>query len=271
MSKQINLNDNNWIDIVFENRNHEYGAYQIRKEYNKNSMLGVLGMFSFLGLAFGGILLFSSFKSTPPTPEIDPPLYDTILIVMPDLPPLEEEEEIVVPKETQQTNLSDVIKNTIPDIVPDNIIPDEILPPTDEELKNKTAGTTTTVGTGEEKPNDDFKENGNGAGGNKPLFTAEVMPEFPGGEDALLSYINKHAKYTDQAREYDIDGTVYVSFVVDENGEVQDTKVERGIGYGMDEMITNVINGLPKFKPAEQNDKKVKVRMLIPVKFKLIK
>ena len=95
MSKQINLNDNNWIDIVFENRNHEYGAYDIRKNYNKNSMLGVLGMFSFLGLAFGGILLFSSFKSTPPIPEVDPPLYDTIIIVMPDLPPLEEEEEIV--------------------------------------------------------------------------------------------------------------------------------------------------------------------------------
>lgn len=271
MSKQINLNDNNWIDIVFENRNHEYGAYDIRKNYNKNSMLGVLGMFSFLGLAFGGILLFSSFKSTPPIPEVDPPLYDTIIIVMPDLPPLEEEEEIVVPKETQQSNFSDVIKNTIPDIVPDDKIPDELLPPTDEQLKDKTAGTTTIIGTGDEKPKEDFNEYGTGTGGNKPLLIAEVMPEFPGGEDALLGYINKHAKYTDMAREFNVDGTVYVSFVVDENGDVRDTKVERGIGYGMDEMITNVINGLPKFKPAEQNDKKVKVRMMIPVKFKLIK
>lgn len=266
MSKQINLNDNNWIDIVFENRNHEYGAYQIRKNYNKNSLLGILGMFSFLGLAFGGIVLFSSFKSSMPEEVVVPPLYDTIYIVMPELPPLEEEK--IEPEQNDgQTNFAETIKNTIPDIVPDNTIPSELLPPTDDELKNTNSGTVTNTGSGTTIPTEVIPTQGNGTGESPILLIADEMPEFPGGEDALISYINKHSKFTDLAREYNVTGTIYVSFVVDEQGDVVGTKVERGIGYGMDEMLCSVINNLPKFKPAKQNDHAVKVRMMVPVKF----
>lgn len=99
MSKNINIYDTNWIDIVFENRNHEYGAYQIRKSQNRNAMLGIVGMFSFLGLAFGCIVLFSSFKDKYiDAPEVAMP-QDTFFILRPEMFPIEEPEIELTPQE----------------------------------------------------------------------------------------------------------------------------------------------------------------------------
>lgn len=269
MSNNINLNDNNWIDIVFENRNHEYGAYQIRKNYNKNSILGIVGMFSFLGLSFGAIVLFSSFKSAIQPDPVVPQLYDTVYIVMPELPPLEEEkvEEINPPKAEE---LSQIIRNTIPEIVPDLTVPPELLPPTNEELIGKESGTTTiTEGTGSSTL--PIENVGSGTGTVEPptLIDAQRMPEFPGGEGALLNYVKTRSHFTKMAKEYNASGTIYISFVVDEFGKVINPKIERGIGYGMDEMVINIIKDLPDFTPAMQNNRNVRVRMMLPVKFEM--
>lgn len=283
MSKNINIYDNNWIDIVFENRNHEYGAYQIRKSSNRNSILGIVGMFSFLGLAFGAILLFSSFKDKYiDTPGIPMP-QDTFFILRPEMFPMEEPEiEIIpasagaaVPEEIESIALVD------PEIVPDNTIPTELLPPTQEEMAGKTiASTTNTEGNGGEnaEPTEGAGAGGDGSGRglgsgigspNEIGFTAAIMPEYPGGEQALLNYLKSKSKFTQMARENNISGTMYVSFVVNEKGKVVMPKIERGLGFGMDEMLLNVINTLPDFSPAEQNGRKVKIRMMLPVKFEL--
>lgn len=269
MSKNINLNDNNWIDIVFENRNHEYGAYQIRKNYNRNSILGIVGMFSFLGLAFGGIVLFSSFKSAVMPDPVVPQLYDTVYIIMPELPPLEEE-KVEPSSPTVQEDIAQTIKNTIPDIVPDLKVPPELLPPTNEELIGKEFGiNTNTEGTGTSTlPSENV---GSGTGTIEPptYLGAQKMPEFPGGEDALLAYVKSRSHFTKMAREYNVSGTIYVTFVVDENGKVINPKIERGIGYGMDEMLVSVINNLPDFTPAMQDGRNVRVKMMLPVKFEM--
>jgi protein TonB len=283
MSKNTNIYDNNWIDIVFENRNHEYGAYQIRKSSNRNSILGIVGMFSFLGLAFGAILLFSSFKDKYiDAPSISMP-QDTFFILRPEMFPIEEPEiEIIpasagfaVPEEIESIALVE------PEIVVDNSIPSELLPPTQEEMAGKTiASTTNTEGTGGEnaEPTEGAGAGGDGTGTgtgtgiglpNEIGFTAAIMPEFPGGEQALLNYVKSKSKFTQTARENNISGTMYVSFVVNEKGKVVLSKIERGLGFGMDEMLLNVVNTLPDFTPAEQNGRKVKIRMMLPVKFEL--
>lgn len=283
MSKNINIYDNNWIDIVFENRNHEYGAYQIRKSSNRNSILGIVGMFSFLGLAFGAILLFSSFKDKYIDAPVIPMPQDTFFILRPEMFPIEEPEiELqpasagsAVPEEIESVALVE------PEIVPDNTIPAELLPPTQEEMVGKTiARTTNTEGNGGEnaEPTEGAGTGGDGTGTgtgseigapNEIGFTAAIMPEFPGGEQALLNYVKSKSKFTQMARENNISGTMYVSFVVNEKGKVVMPKIERGLGFGMDEMLLNVINTLPDFSPAEQNGRKVKIRMMLPVKFEL--
>lgn len=277
MSKNINIYDTNWIDIVFENRNHEYGAYQIRKSQNRNAMLGIVGMFSFLGLAFGCIVLFSSFKDKYiDAPEVAMP-QDTFFILRPEMFPIEEPEVELTPQEAPPsgTELSKSIAFVEPVIVPDDKVPSELLPPTEKELEGKTiASTTNTVGQGSENANPSEETGGAGSGpgiatGSGIGIVAEKMPVFPGGEEALLNYVKSKARFTPLAAEYKVTGTMYVSFVVDENGKVIMPKIERGLGYGMDEMLLSVVKSIPDFEPAEQNGQKVKIRMMLPVKFEL--
>jgi protein TonB len=280
MSKNINIYDNNWIDIVFENRNHEYGAYQIRKSSTRNSILSIVGMFSFLGFAFGLIVLFSSFKDKYiDTPDIPMP-QDTFFILRPEMFPIEEPEiELLPPEAAAAPATMESVALVDPTIVPDKKIGTEPPIPTQEELAGKTISTTTnTEGTGGDNVDPNANEGGEGngtAGGtgigspNEIGLIAEKMPEFPGGEIALLNYVKKHAKFTPMASENKISGTMYISFVVSETGKVIMPKIERGLGFGMDEMLINVVANLPDFTPAEQNGRKVKIKMMLPVKFEL--
>jgi protein TonB len=95
----------------------------------------------------------------------------------------------------------------------------------------------------------------------------EEMPEFPGGEEALLRYIKTHLEYPAREREEGISGTAIVSFVVDENGQVINVTAVRSSTRGFKSSSEEVVAQLPKFKPGRQSGKNVKVRMSVPIKF----
>jgi protein TonB len=95
------------------------------------------------------------------------------------------------------------------------------------------------------------------------------MPDFPGGEDALAAYLGKNIKYPKQANEAGIQGRVVLNFVVNEDGDISDIKVARGIGYGCDQEAMRVVNSMPKWKPGKQNGKAVKVSFSLPIMFQL--
>ncbi len=97
----------------------------------------------------------------------------------------------------------------------------------------------------------------------------EQMPEFPGGQDQLLDYLISNIKYPKKAEEKGIEGRVYVSFVVNEDGSVSDVKVLRGIGGGCDEEAVRVVQSMPNWKPGVQKGKPVKVAYNLPVRFAL--
>lgn len=101
------------------------------------------------------------------------------------------------------------------------------------------------------------------------FMIVEQMPEFPGGEAALHSYLQKNIKYPPVARENGISGTVYVNFVVTETGAITDIKILRGIGGGCDEEAVRVIKAMPSWKPGKQRGKAVKVSFNCPINFKL--
>lgn len=102
-------------------------------------------------------------------------------------------------------------------------------------------------------------------------ITVETMPVFPGGELALMKHLAEHIKYPIPALDADIQGVVYVSFVVNKNGEVEDVQILKGIGAGCDEEALRVVRALPKWTPGEQRGRKVKVRFNVPVRFTLRK
>ena len=102
------------------------------------------------------------------------------------------------------------------------------------------------------------------------IFTiVEDQPEPIGGMQAFYQYVSKHLKYPAQARRMGIEGKVFVQFVVDKDGRLTDVKAVKGIGAGCDEEAVRVIQGAPKWKPGKQRGRPVKVRMILPITFKL--
>ena len=97
----------------------------------------------------------------------------------------------------------------------------------------------------------------------------EVMPEFPGGAAKMMEYIQKNIKYPLMARESDIQGRVFVNFVVEPDGSISNVTVMRGIGGGCDEEAVRVVNSMPKWNPGKQRGTAVRCSFTVPIIFKL--
>lgn len=107
-------------------------------------------------------------------------------------------------------------------------------------------------------------------GDQNELFTVvENMPKFPGGEEARAKYFAENIKYPEAARKAGVQGTCYVTFVIEEDGSTSNVKVLRGIGGGCDEEAVRVIQSSPKWEPGTQRGKAVRVQFNMPVKFAL--
>ncbi|MCF6358816.1 MAG: energy transducer TonB [Draconibacterium sp.] len=103
----------------------------------------------------------------------------------------------------------------------------------------------------------------------KPFMFVEEMPEFPGGEKALLNYLATNVKYPVIAQENGIQGKVYITFVVDKNGSINNVSVLRGVDKSLDNESIRVISSMPKWKPGKQRGKAVKVQFTVPIVFEL--
>lgn len=105
--------------------------------------------------------------------------------------------------------------------------------------------------------------------GNLVFVIVEDMPVFPGGEDALKTYIMENVKYPDDAKKEGIKGKVYVTFVVNKEGEVSDAKIARGVHPSLDKEALRVIKSSPKWEPGKQRGKVVNVKYTVPIMFAL--
>ncbi|MBL3654719.1 energy transducer TonB [Fulvivirga sediminis] len=102
------------------------------------------------------------------------------------------------------------------------------------------------------------------------FLIVEKMPSPVGGESALYEFINKRLRYPGQARRIGVEGTVYLSFVVDKDGNMVDIQIAKGIGAGCDEEVLRIFEkNSPKWNPGKQRGVPVKVKQVIPVKFVL--
>ena len=101
------------------------------------------------------------------------------------------------------------------------------------------------------------------------FMVVEEMPEFPGGQAALMSFIAKSIKYPVVAQENGIQGRVTCSFVVNKDGSIVDAEVIRGIDPSLDKEALRVINTMPKWKPGKQRGKPVRVKFTVPINFRL--
>ena len=107
------------------------------------------------------------------------------------------------------------------------------------------------------------------AANDKVLEKAEVMPEYPGGEQAMMKFVADNVKYPQEAIDKEVSGRVMVGFVVEKDGSISDVKVVKGIGGGCDEEAVRVVNAMPKWKPGMDKGKPVRVSYIMPFTFKL--
>ncbi len=114
------------------------------------------------------------------------------------------------------------------------------------------------------KPEREFERSKN------EIFTlVENQPEFPGGTSALYEYIRENMKYPETAQSANIEGRVFVKFIVDKEGNTQSPEIIKGLGFGCDQEVIRIIESMPKWKPGYQNDKPVNVYFTMPFFFEL--
>ena len=101
------------------------------------------------------------------------------------------------------------------------------------------------------------------------FMVVEQMPEFPGGDDAMSKFLDENLVYPKQAKKQNIQGKVWIGFIVDKDGTVRNVEVLRGIGGGCEEEAVRVIKLMPKWKPGTQSGKPVMVKFRFPINFTL--
>jgi protein TonB len=271
MAQKVNIFHEQWCEIVFENRNKEYGAFILRKLSNIRHViaLAIATVFFLLGTTAPVIIK----KIVPERKE-----KDVSVRMLSDIKldkPKEKVDEMMKELPPPPPPLKNVIKFTAPVIKADEEVADEEEPKTQQEVvDSKAAIGNIDFDKGTDDPSammpDEMPVEDQEIVGQGQIFQmVEQMPEFPGGEKEMLAYLYANLKYPQMARESGIQGTVFVNFVVERDGSVSNVKVLRGVGGGCDEEAIRVISGMPKWNPGKQNGKPVRVYFMIPLKFEL--
>jgi len=266
-----------FLDILFEGRNKEYGAYELRRKYEKRVRNALIGTATVALLCVGGYVVSNIIKGiedrNPKKPVIEQiKMEDIKLPDDPKTPPPPP------PPPAPPPPVKPSVQFTPPVIKKDNEVPPEEEPPKVEEIKDKAVSTKTMEGD----PNGidpGLLEDSKGTGvveappppPKEEIFTfVEQPPTFPGGEEALAKYLSKNIRYPRVAQENGISGTVFVQFVVDSEGTIKDVKtVGAAKGGGLEDEAVRVVKTMPKWKPGKQNGRQVSVQFNLPIRFTL--
>ena len=245
-------------DIVFENRNKEYGAYQLRKKYNRVVLLALL-----IGvLIISTAIIIPYIRASRDAAHKMRDAKDVIAEMANDLQK-EEAPPPPPPPPPPPAEQTQVVKYVAPVVVDSVKVEDQSkLMISDEQV-------TTTVNKEVVEVVEQKKEEVEEVKEEQVFVVVEEMPEFPGGELALRKYIAKAIVYPTIAQENGIQGKVFVNFVVNKDGSVSNAKIARGVDPSVDAEALRVVSTLPKWKPGKQRGVPVRVSYTVPISFKL--
>jgi periplasmic protein TonB len=262
------------LDIIFEGRNKEYGAYELRKTYNKRLMIALISTASLCILLFLGYILANTFSGDEKANLV---VQDVELENLKTEEPKNEPPPPPPPKPPEPPKV-EMAKFTPPKIVKDEEVKEDEKPPEVEKLEETKIGTVNQEGIKDEgivappvvddgkgvveapkKDEEDY---------DKTFTKVEIESEYPGGQAAWLRYLNKNFRYPQEAIDNEIQGTVVVQFIVDKEGVVSDVEAVSGPNELRDEAI-RVIKKSGKWTPAVQNGRQVKSYKKQPIVFKL--
>ena len=279
---KIDLYDPKWVDMVFAGKNKEYGAYQLRKGTSGRNIKALLILVIAAALV-GGFLAWKVIEQK--QAEEQQAYMEAMELAKlqqqakkeekkkePVKPKIEPKKEIPVARETQ--------KFTAPVIKKDELVKEENQVKQMDKLDEKVAvGTENKEGvkdrTIEAVRSDIATVAPPPPPAPKPEVSTKVfdvveeMPSFPGGNGALMSYLNSNTKYPVVAQENGVQGRVIISFVVERDGSISDVKVARSVDPSLDREAQRVVKSMPRWTPGKQNGQTVRVKYTVPVVFRL--
>ncbi|MBK7741119.1 MAG: TonB family protein [Saprospiraceae bacterium] len=267
------------LDIIFDGRNKEYGAYDLRRKYPKFLGRALIICILIVSAILGYALLKERFAGIfEKEVQVEANLAD---LEAP--PPMEENEPPPPPETAPPPPPERASVQYVPPVVKE-VVAQEAEIATVEELKDKDPGVKTVEGDPNAKVIIDTKADA--APGlfessekkvvakveddNKIFTVVEQQPEFPGGIGAMYKWIGENLKYPSEARNNGLQGKVILQFTVEKDGSIANVKVVRdGVGGGAGDEAVRVVKKMPAWKTGKQNGKSVRVQYTLPVTFKL--
>ncbi len=283
MAKDVDLSSKEWIELVFEGKNKEFGAYELRKASAKRHNMSMLViLIVLLIVALLGLLANTVMNKAEDRPE------DQIEQTMIDYSADEQQEEDQQ-EEPEQQRFEEQQPEALPEEILNTVKSTELQITKDEEVveeiksQDDLKDTDTAVGTTDfDKGTDDLnivrehkeeviveEKKEAPVEDNRVFDVVEQKPQFPGGDAALLKYVADHIRYPAMAQENNVHGRVVVQFVVTKTGAVGEVKVVRGKDPDLDKEAVRVVKTLPKFVPGKMNGHAVNVWYTLPIQFKL--
>ena len=285
MSK-VDLASREWCDMVFEGRNKEYGAYRHRANKGKFQLRAIIIVLLMIVAIVGFIIAKSAVEAAlKEGKNMDAEQVTELSELKKDEPKKEEKkkepEKLEYEKPVEKVAVKSSIQFTVPKIVEDEKVDhSKELKTQDEVTKNKFAIASQdyvneTGGTGINI--DDLKENQEAGGTTVPPKEPEVVDNaivevpatYPGGEAALIAFVNKNVVYPAIAQEQELQGVVVLRFKVDVDGSVSAVKVEKSLSRECDQAAADVVRKLHRFVPAKQQGHPVPVWFRLPVRFRI--
>jgi len=246
-------------DIVFEQRNKEYGAYRLRKKYNRNVIIALL-----IGVFILGTAVITPYLNAKALESRAKRAERQVEIKMENL---DQPNETVAPPPPPPPPPTEVIQQAkyIPPVVVDSVKPEEVVQLMTADEAQVTVQNEEVVEAIQEVKEEVQEEEAEP----EPFVVVEEMPMFPGGDAELLKYIAEHTNYPEVAKENNIQGRVIVRFCVTSKGGVNQVSVLKGVDPELDAEAIRVVTSLPPFKPGKQGGKPVPVWYMVPITFTL--
>lgn len=270
MSK-LSIYENSWIDIVFEGKNKEYGAYQLRQESDKTTLLALLMGVLTIGSLVSISMLVNLFNA-PEKIKIEIPDYSNTTVILSDIHPNKPKKiaKLVLPIEKKRI-ADDIKKEQLinPVVVKPIDSNQNIAKNTDNTAKTNTdSDATTTVGVGTTISS----SNGTGVVATTPSTENSVnttavldkLPEFPGGISKFYTYVGNHFEKPELDEVKSV--RVYVFFVIEKDGSMTDIQVRYDPGYGIGKEAIRVLKALKtKWAPGMISGKPVRTSYNLPI------
>ena len=261
MAKEI-IKAPDFDEIVFELRNKEYGAYRLRKKYNRNVIIAII-----IGIILISTAVITPYLNTKAAETRAKRTETQVEIKMENLD--QPAENVAPPPPPPPPPTSDVVQQAryVPPVVVDSVSPEESvqLMTADQAqvvVVDEDVNIVEVVAVATEEVQEDVDEA-------EPFVVVEEMPMFPGGESELLKFIAENTQYPEVAKENNIQGKVIVRFCVTSKGGVDKVEILKGVDPELDKEAVRVVKTLPTFKPGKQGGKPVPVWYMVPINFTL--